>query len=154
MKNKLLNLLSCTAAVLLAAGQAVAQEDPFITDARELLSGQSSGVVVSSSPGAPGMTPSVYIHGLHYGFQEPVYIVDGVRVRSLDNLAPESLEKCSVLTGTQAMVLYGPSAANGAIVITTKRTKYLGFHASYDFKGAVQQLAWEPAQATFSQWSN
>ena len=154
MKNKLLNLLSCTAAVLLAAGQAVAQEDPFITDARELLSGQSSGVVVSSSPGAPGMTPSVYIHGLHYGFQEPVYIVDGVRVRSLDNLAPESLEKCSVLTGTQAMVLYGPSAANGAIVITTKRTKYLGFHANYDFKGAVQQLAWEPAQATFSQWSN
>ena len=61
---------------------------PYVTDVRALLTGQMPGVVVTSSLGAPGMTPSVFIQGYHLGNQQPVYIMDGMRVLHLDTLAP------------------------------------------------------------------
>ncbi len=130
------------------------KQSPYKTDVREWLVGQTPGVVVTSSVGAPGMTPSVFIHGLQYDGQVPVYVVDGVRVQDLGALAPESIEAIQVLSGAEAMILYGPSAANGALVVTTRRASRDGFHASYSFAGAVQQLAWEPAQISFREWAN
>ena len=126
---------------------------PYVTDVRALFTGQTPGVVVTSSLGAPGMTPSVFIQGYHLGNQQPVYIVDGMRVLHLDTLAPDSIESITVLTGAKAMPLYGPAAANGAIVIKTKAAYDFGFHASYGFTGAVHQLAWEPKQITRQEWA-
>lgn len=126
---------------------------PYVTDVRALMTGKIPGVVVTSSLGAPGMTPSVFIQGYHLGNQQPVYIVDGMRVLHLDTLAPDSIENLTVLTGARAMALYGPAAANGAIVINTKSAGRNGFHASYGFTGALQQLAWEPKQITRQEWA-
>ena len=126
---------------------------PYVTDVRALMTGKIPGVVVTSSLGAPGMTPSVFIQGYHLGNQQPVYIVDGMRVLHLDTLAPDSIENLTVLTGARAMALFGPAAANGAIVINTKSAGRNGFHASYGFTGALQQLAWEPKQITRQEWA-
>ena len=126
---------------------------PYVTDVRALMTGKIPGVVVTSSLGAPGMTPSVFIQGYHLGNQQPVYIVDGMRVLHLDTLAPDSIEFLTVLTGARAMAIYGPAAANGAIVVRTKSASRNGFHASYGFTGALQQLAWEPKQITRQEWA-
>ena len=155
--RKLLFLFLLTAAVPAnAAGyqtDTLWKADPYATDVRANLAGREPGVVVTSSLGAPGMTPSVFIQGYHLGNQEPVYIVDGMRVLHLDTLAPGSVEDVTVLTGAKAMALFGPAGANGALVITTKSAGKRGFHASYSFTGALQQLAWEPEQISRQEWS-
>ena len=157
MRKLLLSFFLLTAAV--SANAAGVKTDtlwtstPYETDVRALLTGQKPGVVVTSSLGAPGMTPSVFIQGYHPGMNEPVYIVDGMRVLHLDTLAPDSIESMTVLPGSKAMTLYGPAAANGALVIKTKSATRNGFHASYGFTGAVHQLAWEPKQISRVEWA-
>ena len=157
MRKLLLNIFLLTAAVQAkAAGHetdTLRTGQPFVTDVRALHAGQQPGVVVTSSLGAPGMTPSVFIQGYHIDNQQPVYIVDGMRVLHLDTLAPDSIDGIEFLTGAKAMALYGPAAKNGAIVVKTKSAGRNGFHASYGFTGALQQLAWEPKQITRQEWA-
>lgn len=127
---------------------------PFGTHALDQLVGREAGVEVISSPGAPGMRPTVHIRGFGVipGI-EPVYIVDGMRRRNLDGLAPESIGKIEVLKDASAMGLYGPDAAAGVVVVTTKRATEKGFHAGYDFTGGFQTLAHEPARITLDEWA-
>ena len=75
-----------------APGDTLQDVRPFGTHALDQLVGWEAGVEVISSPGAPGMTPTVHIRGFGVipGI-EPVYIVDGMRRRNLDDLAPESI---------------------------------------------------------------
>ena len=157
MRKLLFYLFLLTAAVpAKAAGyqtDTLWKADPYATDVRANLAGREPGVVVTSSLGAPGMTPSVFIQGYHLGNQQPVYIVDGMRVLHLDTLAPGSVEDVTVLTGAKALALFGPAGANGALIITTKSAGKRGFHASYGFTGALQQLAWEPGQITRQEWA-
>ena len=94
---------------------------PFATHALELI--HEPGVEVISSMGAPGMTPTIFVHGVPVRpGMEPLYIVDGIRMRNLDGIAPESVEKIEVLKDAAAMGLYGPEASCGVVVVTTRRT--------------------------------
>ena len=129
-------------------------QHPFVTDVRELLVGQTPGVVAVSSLGAPGMTPSVYVRGIHLFEQNPVFYVDGSLVNDLSFIAPESIVSIDVLSGSEAVLRFGPDAAVGALSITTRNASRAGFHASYSFTGAVQQLAWEPAQVSLEEWKS
>ena len=137
-----------------APGDTLQDVRPFGTHALDRLVGREAGVEVISSPGAPGMTPTVHIRGFGVipGI-EPVYIVDGMRRRNLDDLAPESIEKIEVLKDASAMGLYGPDAAAGVVVVTTKRATEKGFHAGYDFTGGFQSLAHEPAPLPLAEWA-
>ena len=125
---------------------------PFVTDVRGLLAGQTPGTVAVSSEGAPWMTPSVYVHGIHPGIKNPAFYVDGVQVSDLGFLAPESIDRIEVLSGAEAILRFGASASCGAISVTTRRASRNGFHASYSFSGAVQQLAFEPRQLSLEEW--
>ena len=131
---------------------ALDRKDCYITDVREKLIGQTPGVIAVSSVGTPGMTPSVYIHGFHRYAKNPAFFVDGVRVEDLDFLAPESIADIQVLSGSEAILRYGPEASCGALVVTTRNATQKGFHASYSFAGAIHQLAWEPQQITLQEW--
>ena len=125
---------------------------PYVTDVRELLTGQTPGAVTVSSVGAPWMVPTVYVRGLHLFNENPLYYVDGVLVYDLGYLAPESIQSIDVLSGADAVRRYGPEAVNGVLAITTKNASRSGFHISYGFTGAIQQLAWEPEQVTLEEW--
>ena len=151
------------AAGLCAASAAYAQPSadtlqtvrPFGTHALELLAAREPGVEVVSTPGAPGMTPTIHVRG--FGVLpgiEPVYVVDGMRRRNLDDLAPESIERIEVLKDASAMGLWGPDAAAGVVVVTTNRATRKGFHAGYSFQGGLQRVAHEPEPMTFAEWSN
>ena len=162
MNNKVFLLVIALAAGLFEASVTHAQvaadtlQDirPFGTHALEQLAAREPGVEVISTPGAPGMTPTVHIRGFGVipGI-EPVYIVDGMRRRNLDDLAPESIGKIEVLKDASAMGLYGLDAAAGVVVVTTKRATEKGFHAGYDFTGGFQGLAHEPAPLPLAEWA-
>ncbi|MFH5832041.1 SusC/RagA family TonB-linked outer membrane protein [Halalkalibaculum sp. DA384] len=85
------------------------------------LQGRASGVSVVSS-GQPGEEPDVRIRGINtFGNNSPLYIVDGVPTQSINSLNPSDIESMQVLKDASAASIYGARAANGVIVITTKR---------------------------------
>ena len=157
MKNPIFLAIALTASTLAANAQSpvdtLQDVRPFSTHALDLLMAREPGVEVISSPGAPGMTPTIHVRGLGVipGI-EPIYVVDGMRRRNLDGIAPESIEKIEVLKNAAAMGLWGPDAAAGVVVVTTRRASQKGFHAGYEFAGGIQSLAHTPEKMTLEVW--
>ncbi len=108
------------------------------------LQGQVAGVQITNSGGAPGQSSRIIIRGINSldpsADNQPLFVVDGVPIdnstiessdndtaRGLTNRAadinPADVESMSVLKGAAATALYGVRAANGAVIITTKRGK-------------------------------
>lgn len=96
-------------------------EQPAST-AMEALQGKVAGVNIIKSD-APGASPIVTIRGLGtaLGGREPLYVVDGVPVNGIANIPPSSIESIDVLKDASSAAIYGVRAANGVILITTKR---------------------------------
>jgi TonB-linked SusC/RagA family outer membrane protein len=85
------------------------------------LQGQVSGVTVLGG-GQPGQEPQVKIRGINtFGNNTPLYIVDGVPIGNLADVNPNDVQTMQVLKDAGAASIYGARAANGVIVITTKR---------------------------------
>ena len=88
------------------------------------LAGRMPGVVAISNSSEPGYDGSTLrIRGVNtFGNSSPLIVVDGVPGRSLDRIDPASVETISVMKDASAAI-YGAQAANGVIIITTKRGK-------------------------------
>ncbi|HAS56945.1 MAG TPA: TonB-dependent receptor [Algoriphagus sp.] len=100
------------------------------------MQGRIAGVQVTSTSGAPGGTLNVRIRGvgsINAG-NDPLYIVDGVQVASgslsgqgpqnaLASINPNDIESIEVLKDAAAASIYGAQAANGVVLITTKKGK-------------------------------
>ncbi len=88
---------------------------------------QVPGVLVTRAGGDPGAASRIRIRGIGSISQsnDPVVIVDGVWIDAstsrLDDLDPGSIETVEIVRGPSAATLYGQDAANGVIVITTKK---------------------------------
>ncbi|MGS2763720.1 SusC/RagA family TonB-linked outer membrane protein [Sinomicrobium sp. M5D2P9] len=91
-------------------------------DVGQLLQGRSSGVTVTSD-GQPGAAPNIRIRGVStFGDNQPLYVVDGVPVgTSIRDFSPNDIESIQVLKDASAGAIYGSRAANGVIIITTKK---------------------------------
>lgn len=95
-----------------------------ITTATSALEGNASGVQVTSSLGQPGDSPSVRIRGFGSvnASNSPLYVVDGAIYNgNISNLNPADIESMTVLKDAASTSLYGSSAGNGVILITTKK---------------------------------
>lgn len=105
----------------------------------EALQGLVSGVTVSSN-GAPGAAPSIQIRGLGSvrGDFSPLYVVDGVVTKDIGFLDMNSVESMSVLKDASSAAIYGVRAANGVIIIETKRGKTGKPTISYEGYAGVQ----------------
>ncbi|MFT5790682.1 MAG: TonB-linked SusC/RagA family outer membrane protein [Saprospiraceae bacterium] len=88
------------------------------------LSGRLAGVTTIQSSGEPGSSSSsINIRGLSsLGSNTPLILVDGIP-RSLDNVNANDIESISILKDAAAAAIYGMRAANGVVLITTKRGK-------------------------------
>jgi len=151
----------------------------------EALSGKVAGVNVISSTGTPGASSYITIRGAHsiFGENQPLFVLDGIPVDNssfvsgnpdegrnnlpvggvansnrLIDLNSEDIESVTVLKGPAAAALYGLRAANGAIIITSKKGHYtqgkaihVDFSTSYswDMVNKLPEL-----QDTYSQGSN
>ena len=90
------------------------------------IEGQSPGVITTSASGQPGSTPSIRIRGIGSvnSSSSPLYVVDGVPYdANISNLNPEDIEDMTILKDASSAALYGSRAANGVIMITTKKGK-------------------------------
>ncbi len=97
------------------------------------MQGKMSGVQIVNS-GVPGQAPDVKIRGLgsigDYG--NPLYIVDGVFVDNINFLSSGDIEDLTVLKDASAAAIYGVRAANGVVLVTTKKGKMDQVNVSYD----------------------
>jgi len=97
-----------------------------INNVTTALEGSMPGVVVTSPNGQPGSGLNIRIRGFGSinASQEPLLVVDGVPyVGGTSNLNPEDVESMTVLKDAASTALYGSRAANGVVMITTKRGK-------------------------------
>lgn len=98
------------------------------------LNGQVSGVIVSPSSGQPGSQSNILIRGISTnGDNSPLFIVDGMTVSEIDNINPADIESVDVLKDAASTAIYGARAANGVIIITTKKGK--DGHKSISYEG-------------------
>src|SRR5690606_33251494 len=84
---------------------------------------------------APGSSATIRIRGITtIGDSNPLVIMDGVPVNSLDNINPNDIESISVLKDAASASIYGSRAAAGVIVVTTKRAKKGELSLNYNFE--------------------
>lgn len=90
----------------------------------EALQGMAAGVQVSNFQGNPGAEARIQIRGISSmsGSSNPLYIVDGMPYDgTLTSINPSDIESLTVLKDAAASSLYGSRAANGVVIITTKK---------------------------------
>ncbi|MGL5919179.1 MAG: SusC/RagA family TonB-linked outer membrane protein, partial [Bacteroidales bacterium] len=109
---------------------------PSVESVDKALAGKVSGVRVASTTGDPGSAGEIQVRGIGSisSSTSPLYVIDGVPVDNgnfnsrassniLSSLNPNDIESLTVLKDAAAASLYGSRAANGVIIITTKRGK-------------------------------
>lgn len=103
----------------------------------EALQGMSAGVNVTNNEGNPGGETRIQIRGISSmsGQTTPLFVVDGMPFDgSLTSISPSDIESMTVLKDAAAASLYGSRAANGVVVITTKKGK--AGKPAINFRGA------------------
>ena len=101
-------------------------EKRAISNVTAALEGNASGVQVTSATGQPGESASVRIRGFGSvnASNSPLYVVDGTIYNgSIGDINPADIESMTVLKDAASTSLYGSSAGNGVILITTKKGK-------------------------------
>jgi len=94
------------------------------TSFSQALQGRATGVMVSQSQGAPGSSGVIRIRGIGtVNNNEPLYVIDGMFAESMSDLNPADIESMEVLKDASAQAIYGSRAANGVILISTKKGK-------------------------------
>ena len=93
------------------------------TDPGQLLQGKVPGLVVVQNSDPNGGVNSMTLRGASTlnGSTDPLYVVDGIPGVELNLIAPGDIESIDVLRDASATAIYGSKAANGVIIVTTKR---------------------------------
>lgn len=107
------------------------------------IQGRVAGLVITQTSGDPNGSPQVRLRGITSltGNTDPLTVVDGVIGVPLNSVSPTDIETIDVLKDASAAAIYGSRAANGVIVITTKRGKEGRTSVSYSGYGAVGTIA-------------
>lgn len=123
-----------------------------IVNVAQGLQARVAGVQINQNSGAPGGNVSVRIRGTNSinGNSEPLYVVDGIQISNgggitdispLSTINPNDIESVEVLKDASATAIYGSRAANGVVLITTKRGRNGVTRVSYDGYYGVQNVA-------------
>lgn len=121
---------SVTGAVASVSGRDIASQP--VADPTQAIQGRAAGVTVTQNSGAPGGSggTAVRVRGVtSAGNNAPLYVVDGFPLPSdatenqLNSINPNDIESIDVLKDASATAIYGVRAANGVVIITTKRGK-------------------------------
>ncbi len=88
------------------------------------LQGKVAGVQIVNS-GTPGSSPQITLRGIGtiFGNTSPLFVVDGVWYHDISFVNSNDIESMSVLKDASSEAIYGLEAANGVIIITTKKGK-------------------------------
>jgi TonB-linked SusC/RagA family outer membrane protein len=150
-----------TGAVSSVSGEDLAKMPNAMFDAA--LAGKAPGVQVVKSSGAPGAVASIRIRGgtSAIGTNEPLYVIDGIPIEmgdgfgnaayqndsryklpALAGINPEDIESIDILKDASSGAIYGSRAANGVVMVTTKRGKKSGKPIiNFDYNSTFDQFA-------------
>lgn len=129
----------------------------------QALQGQVAGVNITQTSGAPGGGINVQVRGISSvnAGSQPLYVIDGIPFYNsqdnnfgasggspivlpqnpLNSINPADIQSIEVLKDAAATAIYGSRAANGVILITTKRGKEGKTNFSFDVSRGIQQMA-------------
>lgn len=113
---------SLTGAVSSVSSKAIEMRP--VSSVAGVLEGQAAGIQVNNTYGQPGSDPTIRIRGFSSvnGSNDPLYVLDGVPFGgNISDLNANDIESISVLKDAASSALFGNRAANGVILITTKR---------------------------------
>lgn len=111
------------------------------TSPLQAMQGQMPGVNISSTSGQPGSGMKVTIRGLGtIGNSSPLYLIDGVG-GDISTLNPNDIESIDVLKDGASAAIYGAQAANGVVLITTKKGKEGRTKITFDGYYGIQNVA-------------
>lgn len=93
--------------------------------AQQALQGRAAGVNIIRNGGAPGDAGTIQIRGFGtVNNADPLVVIDGVPAGSMNDVNPNDIESIEILKDASASAIYGTRAANGVIIITTKRGSF------------------------------
>ena len=111
------------------------------------LAGKVAGAIITKGNFGPGSSTKIIMRGdkSFTGNSEPLYVIDGAPMFGgsdlLANINPEDIESIQVMKGASAAALYGSQAANGVILLTTKKGRNasarINFSSTYTLEDAV-----------------
>lgn len=131
-----------SAAIAKVTAEDLAGKAPVRMD--NALKGLAAGVNVTSNSGQPGEGSRVRIRGIGtINNSDPLYIVDGMPIEGgLDFVNPNDIESIEVLKDAASGAIYGARAANGVILVTTKKGKkgdaVINYNASWGWQSAAR----------------
>ena len=109
-----------------------------VTSPIAAIEGRATGVQFTSTNGQPGSSPGIVIRGVGTlnGSTDPLFIVDGIQYEgALNTINQEDIESFTILKDAASTSLYGSRAANGVVIITTKK----GTKGGIKVNASVQQ---------------
>ena len=119
------------------------------------LQGKTAGVQIVSTSGAPGAESSIRVRGYSSNSDStPLYVVDGLRTRNINNLDPSDIESIEVLKDAASAAIYGASAGNGVVLVTTKKARDGVTRINYDMQYSFQNVARIPEVLNAEEYLN
>ncbi len=118
--------------------------------AEDALRGMAAGVNVTSASGQPGAKSMIRIRGIGtINDSNPLYIIDGMPTNQdgMESVNPNDIESIEVLKDAASGAIYGARAANGVILVTTKKGKTGKAQINYNFSYGWQS-AWKKRDVT------
>ena len=111
------------------------------TDPAQLLIGKSAGVQVINTSGVPGSGTQIIIRGTgSFKDASPLYVIDGIQ-GDFNSVSPQDIDNITILKDASSTAIYGSAAANGVVIVTTKKAKSGAPKISYSSKIGVAK-AW------------
>ena len=96
-----------------------------VSSATQALQGRAAGVNVVRNGGSPGNTGSIRIRGTGtINNAEPLVVIDGIPAGDLNSVNPNDIASIEILKDASASAIYGTRAANGVVIVTTKRGNF------------------------------
>ncbi|MDR6560534.1 MULTISPECIES: TonB-dependent receptor [unclassified Arcicella] len=114
-----------------------------ISDVGQLLQGKVPGLNITRS-GDPNRAAAIILRGassLRDGAQSPLFVIDGVPGADISLIAPDDIATMDILKDAAATAIYGNRAANGVIMVTTKRASKGQMQVSYSSYMAIDKVS-------------
>lgn len=126
------------------------------TSLAEMLRGRAPGVRITTETSRPGSNSNILIRGQRSisGGNGPLYVVDNVPVENINDINAADIASLEILKDASSQAIYGARAANGVILITTKRGTAHKVSVDYNGYGGVQQLKKNFSLYNGPEWAN
>ena len=129
----------------------ISESDPNMLNSMQ---GKLAGVDIVTDPAPGGGSSTIRVRGMStVNACDPLYVIDGVATNeNLNSLNPADIESIQVLKDASSASIYGSRAANGVIVITTKKGKEGKMSINVNYNAAIQTVAKKFSTLSADQW--